>query len=86
LLLGATFALTVVPATSFAAEAAKPAPAAVTQHQVTGAAAPSETQSYEAREAQSKSLENFKGGDTTVVIASSTLILVLVIVLIVVLI
>ena len=86
--LGPVIATTAAPA---AANAAKPVAAEIAPSAVqAGRAVPSsgdasEAQTYEAREAQSKSLEQFKGGDT-VVIAGSTLVLVLLVVLLIVLI
>jgi len=98
MLLGPVLALTGLPAMATAAEPARSAPAEtapppaesartlpVGNPGTTTSNSSAEARSYEAREAQAKSLEQFKGGDT-VVIAGSTVVLVLLIVLLIVLI
>jgi hypothetical protein len=91
MLLGPVLAMTGLPATANAAEPARPVPSetapapAQTARTLPVGNPGSEAQTYEAREAQAKSLEQFKGGDT-VVIAGSTVVLILLIVLLIVLI
>ena len=91
MLLGPVLVMTGLPATASAADPAKPVPAETAPPPAEAARAlpvgnpGAEARTYEVREAQSKSLEQFKGGDT-VVIAGSTVVLVLLIVLLIVLI
>jgi hypothetical protein len=98
MLLGPVLAMTGLPAMATAAEPAKQAPAEtapppadsartlpVGNPGTTASNPGAEARTYEAREAQAKSLEQFKGGDT-VVIAGSTVVLVLLVVLLIVLI
>ena len=54
----------------------------VTEPRSTGTAE-AEAQSYEAREAQSKSLENFKGGEPVVIYTSTAVLIVALIILVV---
>lgn len=91
MLLGPVLAMTGLPATANAADPSKPVPAETAPPPAEAARTlpvgnpGSEARTYEAREAQAKSLEQFKGGDT-VVIAGSTVVLVLLVVLLIVLI
>jgi hypothetical protein len=80
-LLGSTIASTAGASLAVAAPIAAAAEAA-TPPRTLVKNAPAEQQDYAAREAEAKSLETFKGGDTTIVIGGSVLVIVLVVVLI----
>jgi hypothetical protein len=67
--LGPTMAWAAVPPVVVAAEAPIGASAVTSAQGKTGTATATEAQGYAAREAQAKPLENFNGGDTTIILA-----------------
>jgi hypothetical protein len=88
MLLGPGLVISANPSAAVAAVPTQVVPSATSPRSLPlPAAAPSAADdSYAAREAQAKPLENFKGGDTTIILGGSVLVIVLIVVLIVVLI